>query len=274
MASATLETTLLPGARALLEAHERELPQRDDLCGAFCGALALGAAGIRDHAGQPLDQDEVAVAAGSLISATPEPGILPHGERGRRDYRLAIPTTEDSAVSGTAAGGVLAAIERLSGQQLSAIPLSGPWTSQTLAGLFDLAAASERPVSLLANLATRHLWGARLSAAQVLAHLCEGIPAGPPPDWDVGHFACVFARTRGPAGSLYWLADTYPALGDGGIHCQPAPQLAAALDRRDMPAGGVIVAAFAEDAPELRTGAAVLGLREGIWNNGTPAMAA
>ena len=42
---AALPTELLPGARELLAMHERELPQRDDLCGAFCGALALGAAG-------------------------------------------------------------------------------------------------------------------------------------------------------------------------------------------------------------------------------------
>ncbi|MFI5004964.1 MAG: DUF6885 family protein, partial [Solirubrobacterales bacterium] len=42
----TLEIALLPGARELLALHARELPQRDDLCGAFCGALALGAAGI------------------------------------------------------------------------------------------------------------------------------------------------------------------------------------------------------------------------------------
>ena len=45
-APSPLETTLLPGARALLAFHARELPQRDDLCGAFCGALALRAAGI------------------------------------------------------------------------------------------------------------------------------------------------------------------------------------------------------------------------------------
>ncbi len=44
---APLEMTLLAGARELLAIHARELPQRDDLCGAFCGALALGAAGIR-----------------------------------------------------------------------------------------------------------------------------------------------------------------------------------------------------------------------------------
>ena len=64
---ATLALTLLPGARRLLKAHARELPQRDDLCGAFCGALALQAAELAAHTGEPLDQDAVALAAGSVV---------------------------------------------------------------------------------------------------------------------------------------------------------------------------------------------------------------
>ena len=59
---------MLPGARALLAAHGPELPQRDDLCGAFCGALALRAAGIEGGGGEGIDQDAVALAAGSVIS--------------------------------------------------------------------------------------------------------------------------------------------------------------------------------------------------------------
>ncbi len=60
-----------PGARELLAIHERELPQSDDLCGAFCGALALAAAGIDARDGEPLDQDAVALAAGSVVCERP-----------------------------------------------------------------------------------------------------------------------------------------------------------------------------------------------------------
>ena len=70
-----LDMSLLPGARALLAIHARELPQRDDLCGAFCGALALRAAGIEVHDREPLDQDAVALAAGSIVSALADPGL-------------------------------------------------------------------------------------------------------------------------------------------------------------------------------------------------------
>lgn len=264
-----LDVTLLPGARELLALHARELPQRDDLCGAFCGALALGAAAIAQDDGEPLDQDAVALAAGSVISGVREAGTLPHGEPGRRDYRIALPSIEDADASGTTAAGLRDAIARLSGDQLAVIPYTGPWSPSTLGGLFDLLAALERPVTLVANFATHHLWGGRPSVNQLLGYLLDGAQDGPPPDWDVGHFACVFGRVSGPRGSLYCIADTYPALGDGGVHVQPQEHLCAALERRDMPAGGVLVVVSVQDAETVRAGGRDLGLAEDIWDNGT-----
>jgi hypothetical protein len=279
--SVPLELTLLPGARELLALHAHELPQRDDLCGAFCASLALRAAlGIetanRDGAADAgatagLDQDAVALAAGSVVSEHPDPSILPAGETGRRDYRLALPTVADASLSGTTAAGLLAAIDSLGAGRLAAIPYTGPWTAQTLAGLFDLLAARERPAALVANLATHHLWGSHPPAHRLLEHLLDGDLDGPPPDWRVGHFVCIPARCRGPRGSLYALADTYPSLGDHGVHLQPSERLAAASERRDTPAGGVLAVVAAEDAPLVRAGAAGLGLSEGLWDNGTAA---
>ncbi len=264
-----LEITLLAGTRELLRAHARELPQRDDLCGAFCGALALRAAGLVEHAGAPLDQDEVALAADTVIAHPRELGTLPHGELGRRDYRVELPLIDDPELSGTNTAGLLEALATLSGGALSAIPYAGPWSERTLAGLFDTAAALEHPVSLLANLATGHLWGARPSVTQLLAYLYGEADEGPPSDWDVGHFVCVVGRVHGPARELYCLADTYPALGDRGVHLQPRERLAAALARPEKPAGGIIVVVSAEDAPTVRAGAAELGLSEHAWDNGS-----
>lgn len=263
--------TLLPGARALLASHAREVPQRDDLCGAFCGALALRAAGLATTpgGGEPIDQDVVALAAGSVVGIRTDPAILPLHETGRRDYRLALPFVEDSSVSGTTAAGLARALEELSDGRLAAIPFSGPWTAATLDGLFDLAAALERPATLLANLHTRHLWGSHPRVDELLAYLLDGDPAGPPPDWEVGHFVCVVGRLSGPGGSLYGVADTYPSLGTGGVHLQPREHLAAAIERREEPAGGVLVVVHIEDAPAVRSGAGEIGLVEGIWDNGT-----
>src|SRR4029077_7787276 len=225
--SRTLNMTLLPGTRALLEAHAREVPQRDDLCGAFCGALALGAADMArsPRGSEPLDQDAVALAAGSIVSRTRDVSILPFDEQARRDYRLSLPFVEDPARSGTTAAGLASAVRELSDEQLDAIPYTGPWTAATLGGLFDLVAVLERPVTLIANFATHHLWGAHPRADQLLDYLLEGEQDGPPPDWDVGHFACVFGRICGPGGSLYGVADTYPSLGARGVHLQPQERL-------------------------------------------------
>ncbi len=267
-----LEMTLLPGARALLATHARELPQRDDLCGAFCGALALRAAGVERHQGEPLDQDAVALAAGSVVSRLVDVDNLPRGEGGRRDYRLALPFVADAALSGTTAAGVVAAVEELSGGALAAIPYLGPWTAVTLGGLFEAVAELAHPVTLIANLATRHLWGSHAHAGQLLAYLYDGELLGPPPDWEVGHFVCVVGRVRGPRGSLYGVADTYPSLGAGGVHLQPAERLAAALARPEGPAGGLAVVLAAADAPHVRGRAGELGLVEGIWDNGTVAV--
>lgn len=265
----SIDTTLLAGAAELLAFHARELPQRDDLCGAFCGSLALRAAGLQTAHGEPLDQDAVALAAGSVVAGVREPGVLPAGEGGRRDYRLALPTIDDGELSGTTTAGLLDAIVRLSQGQLAAIPIAGPWTADTLARLFELAATLTRPVTLVANFHTSYLWGAGASVAQLLGYLLRGEREGPEPDWSVGHFACVFARMRGPAGSLYAVADTYPALGNHGVHLQPQERLAAALERREKPAGGIIVVAAALDAERVRAQARAAGLVEGVWDNGS-----
>ncbi|HEY2282174.1 MAG TPA: hypothetical protein VGH60_01335 [Solirubrobacteraceae bacterium] len=267
----SLQMTLLPGARELLALHAREVPQRDDLCGAFCGALALGAAGVSVSPGgaEPIDQDAVALAAGSVVGVHADHGMLPFAETGRRDYRLELPLVEDSSVSGTTAAGLAHALEELSGGRLAAIPFSGPWTVSKLDGLFDLTAALERPVALLANLHTRHLWGSHPSAGELLGYLLDGALAGPAPDWEVGHFVCIVGRLSGPGGGLYGVADTYPSLGTGGVHLQPRERLAAAIERREEPAGGLLVLVDVQDAPALRSGAGALGLVEGLWDNGT-----
>ena len=77
-------------------------------------------------------------------------------------------------------------------------------------------------MSLIANLATHHLWGSHPSVSQLFSYLLDGTQEGPQPDWRVGHFVLVVGRVAGPAGSLYAIADTYPALGDRGVHLQPA----------------------------------------------------
>jgi hypothetical protein len=266
---AELELTLLGGTTELLAMHARELPQRDDLCGAFCGALALHAAGIDEHDGAAVDQDAVAALAGTIVSRVPDLAALPHGERGRRDYRIEPPLVDAATASGTNCAGVVRALETLSDGRLAAIALRGPWSAATLDGLFELLASLERPATLIANVSTRELWGSHARFDELLGYLLAGALDGPPPDWNVGHFVCVLGRTRGPGGCLYAIADTYPSLGRGGVHLQPGERLARALERPGTTPGGALAAVAAEDAPSVRAGAERIGLIEDVWDNGS-----
>jgi hypothetical protein len=267
--TAALDLTLLAGARRLLRTHARELPQRDDQCGAFCGALALSAAGIEHEHGEPLDQDAVALAAGTLVSRALDPRALPAGQHGRRDYRIAPRLIDDADASGTNCAGVVGALQELSGGRLAAIPLQGPWTARSLDVLFEATAALEQPVTLIANVATRELWGSHARVDELLDYLLGGALDGPAPDWDVGHFVCVIGRVDGAGGNLYCIVDTYPSLGRAGVHLQPRELLARALARAGMAPGGMIVVGAVEDAPAIRAGAAGAGLVERVWDNGT-----
>ena len=71
-------TMLTRGADRLLELHAAELPQKDELCGCFWATLAL-----RLHGEGPVEQDDVALIAGSVITS--------HGSRRRAAVRPAGP---------------------------------------------------------------------------------------------------------------------------------------------------------------------------------------
>jgi len=125
-------TRLLPSAARLAELHAAEIPQKDELCGCFATLLALRAAGVEVE-----DQDAVALAAGSVLAPqdSDHTSVLPFDERGRRDYRLQLPTVDDPELSGTAAGGLARAVSELSGGAQVVGPAGRPRTAATAAAL-------------------------------------------------------------------------------------------------------------------------------------------
>jgi hypothetical protein len=264
----------IPGAERLVELHGAELPQKDELCGAFWGTLALRLAGVTDG-GTPVDQDRVAALAGSALSPRAQDD-LPPGEPGRSDYRISLPTAEDPAVAGTSAGGLVRALQELAGDALAVIPVAGPWTPEAVTAVLNAADEAGGPCTVIANLATGHLWGSRPSPAAVLGYLIGGDQnAGPPPDWNVGHFVGLLGRIEGPGGTLILVGDTYRSLGWEGIHAQPVERLSDALARTgsERPSG-VILLAPATDAAELKRRIGAAGLQLGAWDNGSIDVAA
>ncbi len=256
----------LPEAPDLAALHARELPQKDKLCGAFWGALALAAAGHR------ADQDEVALRAGTTLAEGNPSEWLPPGASPRTDYRLSIPVAADEPSSGTSATGVARAIEELSEGNLAVVPVAGPWSAETVVSLLGAVASSVADSSgctLVANLRTGRLWGSRPGPALLLDHL-SGRPVEPPEaDWDCGHFVGMAGSVGGPGGTLVIVRDTYRELGWDGYHLQPAGAMAEALERGDGKEGGVLCVCEAAAAGALAGELEGAGFEVRPWDNGS-----
>jgi hypothetical protein len=261
---------LLPGAARLAELHATEIPQKDDLCGAFCATVALRAAELRTASGGDIGQEDVAIRAGTTVFNGDHRGSLPPGETGRRDYLFEIPHVDEEAVSGTAAAGVARAIDELAGGRLRVVAAAGEWSADALATLLAAVRAVGEPCAVMANVATRFFWGSHPSLAALLRYLDDGqTDAGPDSEWDVGHFVLLLGTLEGRRGRLAVVADTYRSLGVEGVHLQPLERLALALRRPGMAEGGLLLVLPAEDAGRLEPAIAAAGLTARLWDNGS-----
>ena len=229
---------LVAGPPDLASLHERSLPQKDQLCGPFWGALALTASG------HPARQDDVALRAGTILAEGDPATWLPPGASPRTDYATRIPPASEGAPSGTSASALARSIEELSGGALAVVPV--------------------------ANLRTGRLWGSRPPARLLLDFLLGLKLQAPPPDWDCGHFLALVASVRGPGGTLLALRDTYPELGWGGYHLQPAEAVAASLERGDGHEGGVLCVCEASTSAALAARLPEAGFELRHWDNGSP----
>jgi uncharacterized protein DUF6885 len=263
--------TLLPGADRLLAEQAVELPQKDDLCGAFWGLVALRAAGRRAApGGAPLDQDAVALAAGTVLSPPPRTSSLPPGEIGRGDFRLALPVASEGAAAGTSAGGLARAVAELSGGALAAVPATGAWDRTRLLGLLARAATSPASLAVLANLATGALWDPGVRADQIARYLESGDDAAPSSTWQVGHYVAVIGYSLGRRGSLVTIADSYRSRGPAGVLLQTSERFAAALRRDGEQPAGLLLVVAANHAEQAQRWVNAAGLTCALWDNGSP----
>ena len=266
----SLAVSVVPILDAIAALHAREMPQKDNLCGCFWGSLTLRAAGVDATDGDVLDQDRVAVEAGTLLPPGDPSQFVPPGETPRRDYRLPLPTAPDPALGGTAASALARAIARLAAGRLTVVPVAGPWDESSVLGLVEAAASTAPQATLLANVRTGPLWASRTHPAAFLDHLAGREVEAEQHEWDAGHFLNVAAAARGPRRALVVVRDSYRSLGWEGYHLQPADALARALARGDGREGGVLCVALAPDATALEDRLAGDGLEIRHWDNGTP----
>ncbi|GAB3007453.1 hypothetical protein LWP59_28890 [Amycolatopsis acidiphila] len=237
-----------PGARELVTQARAEMPQKNELCGAFVTLVSLRANGISVR-----DQDEAALAAGVRLGPDATP-TWPPGEKSRDDYRLALPRASDPAETGASARGVAHAVETLSAGRMRAVPASGDWTSAALgtllAGLHGLGW-----VAPVANVDTGEFGAHDTPDRALLDYLEGGLPPFWSSRWRVGHFALLGGTLSGPGGTVVSIVDSYPSLGDRGVHLQLLDRLVAALRRDGMAGPGglllVVDAAEQQAAEEL-----------------------
>jgi hypothetical protein len=253
------EVRWFPGARELVTQARAEMPQKNDLCGAFVTVVSLRANGIPVR-----DQDEAALAAGIRLAPDRVP-TWPPGEKSRDDYRLALPRATGPAEAGASAGGVAHAIETLSAGRLRAVPASGDWGSAALATLLGGLHAL-RWVAPVANVDTGEFGAHDTPARALLDYLEGGLPPFWSSRWQVGHFVLLGGTLSGPGGTVVSIVDSYPSLGDQGVHVQLLDRLALALRRENLATPGglllVVQAGEQEAAEELVTSA---GLTPCLW---------
>jgi hypothetical protein len=240
--------------------------QKDNLCGPYWAARFLREAGIEEWAGEPIDEDLIALRAGSVLPDQPSEHPVPRGASSRTDYRLELPVGP-IAEAGTAAGALAGAIEAASDGALCCVPLHGPWSVERVESLVERGRSLG--ARLLANVRTGRLWGSRPSQEALLAELDGRRQPDTPPDWDVGHFFELSLLLRGPGGTLLLVRDSYPSLGWGGQHLQPPRAIVTALERGDGREGGVLAVVPSDQTAAMKDLAARLGLEVGIWDNGT-----
>jgi hypothetical protein len=255
-----------PHALADLGGQRRALQQKDNLCGPFHGARLLREAGIVSWDGEELDQDLIALRAGTVLPEVDEGPQVPPGAVRFRDYRFELPRAAP-AEAGTSAGGLAEAIDEAAGGALRCVPLRGSWTADTVERLVE--AAPGIGARLIGNLRTGPLWGSRPPLDAILAHLDGEDVEAPASDWDVGHFVELSRLLRGGAGSLVLVVDSYPSLGWMGRHLQPPAVVAAALERGDGHEGGVFAVAPAGARADVEALADELSLDIALWDNGT-----
>jgi hypothetical protein len=257
------------GPPVLASLHAAELPQKDQLCGAFWGSLALRAFGFVEADGEAIDQDAVAREAGTTLAGGDPAQWVPPGASPRGDHRLTFPEASDEA-SGTAAPGVARAIDVLSGGALRAVPVAGPWDAGLVVALLRELEALGEAVVPVANVRTSGFWGSHPDPGLLVDVLAgREVAEPPPPDWDVGHFVGLAVLVEGSGGALVAVRDTYRALGAAGYHVQPAGALAAALRRDDGKEGGVLCVAAAAEADRLEADLRELGFDVRHWDNGS-----
>lgn len=247
-----------PGAAGLVGQARAEMPQKDGFSAAFVVTVALRTNGFSVR-----DQDEAALAAGVRLGGI---GTRPPEEKPRDDYRVSLPHAETPGEAGASAAGIARAVQTLSEGRLCVVPASGDWRPPALAALLSrlYELGSVAPV---ANVDTAEFGAFDTPGRALLDYLEGGLPPMWWSRWRAPHFTLLGGVREGVGGTIVSVVDSYPSLGDKGVHLQLLTRLAAALRRERLGRPGGLLLVVPEDE---RAAAAELvrssGLRTSLWD--------
>src|SRR5260370_28832859 len=132
--------------------------QKDTLWGPFWAARVLRDAGYSIWDGEPIDEDIVALRAGTVLPAANDGSDVPPGAASRTAYRHSLPVAPVDE-SGTSARGLAEVIEAASDGELRCVPLRGAWDAKRVERLGG--DAHGMGARLIGNGRTGRLWGGR-----------------------------------------------------------------------------------------------------------------
>ena len=256
---------LLPHIEPLLNVHENDSQQPDNLCGPYWISLLLQAYG-----GLHVSAVEVAIAASTILPSqgNPTDWLPPNASSLQGDNYTTIPTHADLSICGTSIQGLIHATKTLSQGQFCLVPLQ---TSSWQTGLSTILQLCQTWQAIpLLNPHTSYLWGTSLSPYTVLSYI-QAKPVSPPPtDWSVGHFNLLIGEVQ--QSRLYAILDTYPQFGWQGLHLQPPAAVSQSLHRpQHSTQGGLALFVREEQRSEMEQVASQNGFSISAWDNGSPA---
>ena len=285
-----------------LEIHREYLlmgNQMENTCGLYALTYILRALGYREHGGVEVSEDYLAYLARTRIAPEEEKARreamlkLLYGEAsfsevaekyGRIMYRYELVTTDNPSELGTSAEGVKYALETATNGELVGVPIPSRhgdevyFTEDSFMKLTKLLMdkISEWEYQAILNLQTSLLINSISPYHDILTVILSPNPElsiGPNP-WRVGHFVSLAGFIRvidGGSERIYFLLrDTYKNAGYRGYHVQPMSNVRRALVRDDGREGGILLIVKKGIAPKVEEAIKALGLKVGLWNNGTP----
>ncbi len=261
--------------------------QKENTCGAFSLVCVLKGLGFKD-----LSIDEVAEVARMNVHEEEHKKFLEakklvkerklSEDRARRLYyeywyECNYRVTSDYAESGISAEGLVVACEKVTNGKYCCIPVPSRkaeeiyFTRDAFSKLMDYI-LTRGDIQVILNYHTSKL----IDPNGKFYYLDRILEFHDYPEmfekwkWVVGHFVSLAGAVEFEKCRWLIIRDTYKKFGFNGYHLQPEEYVRQALLRGDGREGGILLVVKSDEREDVAREILKLGLKIGIWDNGSP----